>query len=160
MDGFSSFDLTSNNGGETETIKIALDGSNLETSIKLTSVDYAKIHVDVDSSDTIVAGKDPHEVHIKVVDKNGALIDGFSGVASLDFPKNSGVLSTNFVSIKNGVNTDKITLTPKYLAAKNLALDIQIPGIKDIESNTVTVLPDVAMRVGLSADQTSLEARV
>ncbi|MFZ4461251.1 MAG: hypothetical protein ACOYN2_01555 [Patescibacteria group bacterium] len=159
VDGFSSFDLTSNNGGETETVKITIEGLKLEKTINLTSVDTAKIQVDVDGRESIVAGKDAHEIHIKILDEKGAVMEGFSGVASLDFPKNSGVISTSFVNIKNGVNVDKVTFTPKYLAAENLAIDIQIPGIKDLSGNVITVLPDVPMRVGLSPDQTDLEAR-
>lgn len=159
VDGFSSFDLTSNNGGETETVKITIEGSNLEKTITLKSVETAKIQVEVADRDTIVAGKDPHEITIKVLDDKGAVMSGFSGIASLDFPKNSGVISTSFVNIRDGVSVDKILFTPKYLAAENLAIDIQIPGIKDIDGNFITVLPDVPMRVGLAPDQTDLEAR-
>lgn len=159
VDGFSAFDLTSNNGGENESIKISLKGTELTTTLAIASVDNARMSIEVDDKDHIIVGKAPHEVRIKVLDKNGKLLDGFSGVASLDFPKNSGVFSTSFVSIKNGVSNEKIFFTPQFVAGENLAMDIQIPGIKSIDGNTISVLPDLPMRVGLAPDQASLEAR-
>lgn len=136
-----------------------MEGTDLKKNLTLTSVSDAKIQVDVENRDNIVAGKEAHEVKLSVVDGNGKLIEGFSGVASLDAPANSGVFSNGFVSIKGGKNDEKILFTPKYVAAKNIVLDIQIPGLKTLEGNMVTVLPDAPIRVGMDSANTTIEAK-
>lgn len=140
-------------------LSFRIDKANLSSeSVALRSVEYAKISMEVADRDHLIAGKEPHAVQVKVLDKDNRVLEGYNGVMSLDFPKLSGTLSTPFVRIVNGVSTG-VTLTPGYVAEKNLHIQTQIPGINDIEGDTVTVLPDVPMSFAFAKKDDRIEAK-
>lgn len=59
----------------------------------------------------------------------------------------------------DGVSVEDIFFVPKYAAGKNLALDVQIPGVQAVEGNTVTVLPDTPMSFEFSGGGGKTEAK-
>lgn len=139
-------------------LSFRIDKANISSeTIRLRSIEYAKISMDVENRERIIAGKESHTVHVKVLDKDNRVLDGYNGVMSLDFPKLSGTLSAPFVRIVNGASTG-ITLTPGYVAERNLHIQAQIPGIDDIEGDTVTVLPDVPMSFSFAKKDERIEA--
>lgn len=124
------------------------------------SIDNAKIRVNIPGRSAIVAGGTETEVNLEVIDSAGQVLTGFNGVASIDFPKNSGKFSTSFIQIENGKNNGAVKFTPGSVALIDGKIDVQIPGIQDIENGTLTVLPNVPMRVGLQTDLSKLEAKI
>lgn len=158
VEGYASFDIANDKASDDMKLSFRIDKVNLSSeTIILRSIDYAKISVDVADRDNIVAGKNPHTLNFRVLDKNNQVLSGYSGVMSLDFPKLSGTLSVPFVRVQNGVSTGVI-LTPGYVAEKDLRIQAQIPGINDVEGNTVTVLPDVPMSFAFAKQYDRIEA--
>lgn len=92
-------------------------------------------------------------------DKNNQVISGYNGILALDFPKLSGTLSAPFVKIVNGVSEADIVLTPGTVAAKDIQMSIQVPGINTVEGNIITVLPDVPMSFTFAKKYDRIEAR-
>jgi len=120
----------------------------------------------VEDRDNIVVGKEKHRLKIRVKDSNGNVLSrqneshgGFNGIVSLDFPKLSGVVEPAFARIVDGVSVGDIFFIPKYVAGKNLALDIQTPGISAVEGNNITVLPDAPMSFEFSGGGGKTEAK-
>jgi len=128
-------------------------------SIRLRSIEFAKIAIDIKDRDKIVVGKDKHSVLVKVLDKDGQVLTLYNGVMALDFPKLSGSFSQPFVSIKNGVSDGDIFFTPGYVAEKDLRIQAQVPGINTIEGDLLTILPDVPMNFEFIKAQDRMEAR-
>ena len=165
VEGMMSFEISANDGGQTHTIQFSTTdskGNSIKKEVPLTvkSIDYAKIRVGIPNRENIVAGGTGQTVNLEIVDANGGVLDGFNGVASIDFPKNSGSFDTQFVQIQNGKNTTPIKFNPGSVAIQGGKIDVQVPGIKDIEGGTLTVLPNLPMRVGLSTDTNNLEAKI
>lgn len=164
VEGMFSFEMSANDGGQTHTMNFSTidsKGATIKKDPPLTvkSIDSAKIRVNVPDRANLVAGGSGQTVTLEIVDAGGAVLDGFNGVASIDFPKNSGTFDTQFVQIQNGKNTTPILFKPGSVALKDGKIDVQVPGIKDIEGGTLTILPNVPMRVGLSTDTAKLEAK-
>ncbi len=113
----------------------------------------------VDDRDRIIAGGDKKKVSLEVTTPSGEVLTKFSGIASLDFPRNSGSFSRAFVQIRDGKNLDPIEFTPGTLAVQNASIDVQIPGIREVTGGTLTILPNAPMRVGLTSGVATLEAR-
>jgi hypothetical protein len=122
-------------------------------------VDRAKIALSVSDSGQLIAGGATKKVEIAILDGNGAPLTRFNGIASLNFPKNSGQFSRQFVTIRDGKNLDSIEFTPGTLAVQNATADISIPGISEISGNSLTILPAAPMRVALTSSVAVLEAR-
>ena len=153
-----SFNIASAQVGATN-IKFSLAGANLETpNITLSGIDSARIHVSVDSPDSIVVGGTAHAVHVSILGTDGTPITGLSGVASLSFPKLSGTLSGTVVTIKDGTTTDPIALVPQFVAGNNLTLSVTMPGITTVDGNTVNILADSPMSIGMTVDHPQMEA--
>jgi hypothetical protein len=109
VEGTTSLEVSSNSGGNTLSIELSLtlsDGKKIEKTIQVRSIDSAKIAMEMPKD--FVVGSPEKEVSLKIVDNEGKVLDGFNGIASLDFPKNSGKFTTPFVQIQNGVSTQKI----------------------------------------------------
>lgn len=159
VDGYTTFEVSSNDGGKELTFELEAKNRGLISSVKFRSLDYAKAVVDVENRHSLVVGTGSHLVNIRVVDKTGNELSGFDGMATVSFPKLSGTFDTNYVAIKNAKTATGFLLSPKYVAAKDLKIDVRIPGIRDIEGNIVTVLPDVAMRVALQTEKPAMEAK-
>jgi hypothetical protein len=159
----TSFDVSSNSGGQTLTLSIEVDdgsGKKLSTSLSTESVDRAKIALSVADSGQLIAGGAAKKVDLSVLDGNGNALNRFNGIASLDFPKNSGRFSRQFVTIRDGKNLDPIEFTPGTLAVQNATADVTIPGINEIAGNSLTILPAAPMRVALTSSVAVLEARI
>ena len=117
VEGMTSFEVTSTQSNDAIRVQFHLDSPNLDApSISLRSVDYAKIAIDVDGRNTIVVGKEKHVIKLRVLDRAGQQLNGFNGIASLDFPKVSGAISPSFVKIVNGESIDAISLSPNFAA--------------------------------------------
>lgn len=115
-------------------LSFRVDKANVASdSVILRSIDFAKVSVEVADKEHMVVGKEKHDVHIRVLDKNNQVLTGYNGILSLDFPKLSGTFSTPFVHIVHGISDSDITLTPGYVAEKDLHIQAQIPGINTIE---------------------------
>lgn len=61
--------------------------------------------VEVENRDSVVVGKEPHAVRVKLVDANGKILTGFDTVAALNFPQLSGIFDTNYLAVKDGLST-------------------------------------------------------
>lgn len=158
VDGYARVDVTSSSVGKIG-VKFSIANPKVESSIQdLTVVENAKIHVEVANPNNIVVGTGSHDIKISVLGADGKKIDGFSGIASIDFPKLSGTLNTSFVTIENGESSGALSLTPAFVSGHDLKLDIQIPGIDQIEGNTVNVLPDHPMSFEFQSDTSKVEA--
>ena len=117
VEGYTSFDLTSHSVSDSINLKFSIDEPKLESSIvSLRSIDFAKISTQIEGKDSIVVGKEAHRIKLSVLDRNNQVLRGFNGIASIDFPKLSGVVNPGFVKIVDGVSQDDISLTPKYVA--------------------------------------------
>lgn len=149
--------MTSNDAGAEFDVTVSVPERKLSVPHRIRSVEYAKAVVSVENRDGIRAGSGSHAVTIDVVDRAGTRISDFSGVAAVDFPRLSGTLSSNFVQIKNGVS-DPIVFSPGTLAGQNLAIQVKIPGVRDVEGNVVNVRPGDPMLVTLSAEKDGMEA--
>lgn len=142
-------------------LSFRIDSANIASStITLQSIDFAKISLEVDNRNQIVAGKEPHIVRVKILDKNNQVLGGYNGIISLDFPKLSGTISTPLLHITNGLSDTGTLLTPAFVAEKNLHIQAQIPGISAIEGDIVTVLPDVPMSFAFLKADDRIEAKV
>ena len=159
LEGFTTFEISTSDGGKDLSFEIEAQDRGLSAKTDFRSIDYAKAVVDVENRDSVVVGKAPHVVKVKVVDKDGKTLTGFHGVAAVNFPKFSGTFDTNFVAIQDGLSATGFVLTPKYVAAENLKIDVRIPGVRDVEDNVLTVYPDIPMRVALETEKPSIEAR-
>ncbi len=162
MDGVASIEVSANAGGQNLSVDLSIidsDGKNISKNIKVSSIDSAKIAVDIPSRENIIAGAGEKDVTVRITDANGKNLDGFNGIASIDFPKNSGKFSSPFVQIQNGVSSQALKFIAGTVAVENGKIDVQVPGIKEVVGGNLTILPDAPMRVGLSADTTTLEAR-
>ncbi len=157
VDGIASFELTGNDADARFDVSVTVPERALSKSVSLRSVEYAKAVVDVASRDSVRAGTGSHAVSVRIADRSGTTISDFSGVASVGFPEFSGTLSSEFVQIKNGV-ADSLTFFPGTLAGENLALDVRVPGVRDVEGNVLDVRPDAPMAVRLDADGSDMEA--
>lgn len=141
-------------------LSFRIDRANISSdSVLLRSVDFAKVSIEVADREHIVAGKEKHAVHIRVLDKNNQVLSGYNGIISLDFPKLSGTLNTPFVRIAQGISETGMFLTPGYVAEKNLRILSQVPGISVVEGNVVTILPDVPMSFAFVKKDDRMEAR-
>lgn len=141
-------------------LSFRIDRANIASdTVKLQSIDFAKIALEVADKDNIVVGKNAHKVTIQIRDKNNQVMTGYNGIASLDFPKLSGSFNTPFVHIKNGVSEGNILLTPAYVAEKNLRIQVQIPGLGTVEGDSVNVLPDAPMSFAFATQADRMEAR-
>lgn len=160
VEGYASFDVTNMRTSDAMNLSFRIDRANISSdSVRLRSIDFAKISVEVEDREHMVVGKEKHAVRIKVLDKNNQLLDKYNGVLSLDFPKLSGAMSTPFVHISKGVSDTDIFLTPGHVAEKDIRIQAQIPGIKTIEGNTVTILPDEPMSFAFVKKDDRMEAR-
>ncbi|MDD2745687.1 MAG: VCBS repeat-containing protein, partial [Candidatus Gracilibacteria bacterium] len=164
VEGYLGFEISANDGNQTQTLNFSTTDSTgntiNSTPLTIKSIDYAKIRVNIPGRSTIVAGGTETDVNLEVVDADGQVLTGFNGVASIDFPKNSGKFSTSFIQIENGKNKVAVKFTPGSVAVIDGKIDVQIPGIQDIENGTLSVLPSVPMRVGLQTDTSKMEAKV
>lgn len=159
VEGYTTFEITTNDGGKNLTFDLKTKDGKYSASTGFKSLDYAKAVVEVADRANVVVGKEAHAVNVKVVDAAGVTLQGFDGVAAVAFPELSGTFDTNFVAIKDGKTSTGLLLTPKYVAGKKLAVDVRIPGVKDVEGNELDVLPDVPMRVALETEKPAMEAR-
>ncbi|MDQ1344300.1 MAG: hypothetical protein QG650_1020, partial [Patescibacteria group bacterium] len=160
LEGFTTFEISTSDGGKDLSFEIEAQNRGISAKTDFRSIDYAKAVVEVENRDSFVVGKAPHAVKVKVVDKDGKTLTGFHGVAAVNFPKLSGTFDTNFVAIQDGLSSTGFVLTPKYVAAENLRIDVRIPGVRDVEGDVLTVYPDVPMRVALETEKPSIEARI
>ncbi len=168
VEGVLSFEMsadagsTGNNTHKLDFSTVDSKGATIKMATPLTvqSIDYAKIQVNVANRGSLVAGGSGQTVTLKITDNLGQVLTGFNGVASLDFPKNSGFFSTPFVQITNGTNSGALTFTPGTVAILDAKIDVQVPGIVDVEGGTLSILPNVPMRVGLLSDTAKFEAKV
>lgn len=160
IQGYASFEITNANPSDAMELSFRIDRANIASSpLSLRSIDFAKVSLEVDARDSIVVGKEGHAVRIRMLDRDNQVLTGYTGIASLDFPKLSGTLSAPLVHIVNGVSSSGITLTPGYVAEKNLQIRVQVPGITTIEGNTVTVLPDIPMSFAFAQKDDRMEAK-
>lgn len=84
--------------------------------------------MEIKNRETVIAGGDETEAEIKVADRNGLTINGFNGIASIDFPENSGVFNTEFVRIENGTSSGSgLKFKPGTVALVDGKIDVQIP---------------------------------
>lgn len=80
MEGYTSFNLTSHRANESIQLKIRIANKNLESPLlTLRSIESARISVDVEDRDHIVAGKEKHRVTIRVKDSNGNILSRANG---------------------------------------------------------------------------------
>lgn len=94
-------------------LSFRIDRANISSeTVTLRSIDFAKISLEVDNRDHITVGKEKHSVRIKMLDANNRILSGYDGVIALDFSKLSGVFTTPFVRIKNGISETEIAFTP------------------------------------------------
>ncbi len=138
VEGVMNFEMSANDGGQTHTLNFSTTDSNgtvvnMASPLTVKSIDYAKIRVNVPNRTALIAGGSGQLVNLEIADSAGQILTGFNGVASIDFPKNSGSFDTQFVQILNGKNKDPITFKPGTVAVIDAKIDIQVPGIKDIE---------------------------
>lgn len=168
IDGYTTFQIANKEAREMDVSFQVVRSSGTVTSVplKLRSIDFAKISVEIEGRDTIVAGKNKHRVTIKLLDREGKLLDrknesngGFNGIVAMDFPALSGRLNMPFAKIVDGQSVDDIFLTPGYVAGKNLQMQMQIPGITTIVGDRVTVSPDVPMSFSFAKKDARLEAK-
>ncbi|MBP8016521.1 VCBS repeat-containing protein, partial [Candidatus Gracilibacteria bacterium] len=159
LEGFSYFTIKANEVGNIS-LKFSVSNPSIESQIfTVQSLDSAKIKIDIENKDNIIVGKEKHKINIYVQDSNNQLLNKFNGVAYFDFPSISGNIEPNFVQIKNGKNVEDVYLNPNFVAGKDIKLNINIPGINDIEGNIVTILPDKPMRLGLINTKQKFEAK-
>lgn len=159
VEGFTTFEVSTSDGGKDLKFGIEIKNRGLKAETSFRSVDYAKAVVDVENRGNIVVGKEPHAVRVKLVDENGKTLSGFDGVAAINFPALSGIFDTNYLGIKDGLSVTGALLTPKYVAGKDLKIDVRVPGVKDVENDLVTVYPDVPMRITLETEKPAIEAK-
>lgn len=159
VEGFTTFEVSTSDGGKDLKFSLEIKNRGLKAETSFRSLDYAKAVVEVENRDNIVVGKEPHAVRVKLVDENGKALSGFDGVAAINFPALSGIFDTNYLGIKNGLSATGALLTPKYVAGKDLKIDVRVPGVKDVENDLVTVYPDVPMRVSLETEKPAIEAK-
>lgn len=77
VDGYTSFDVSSNNGGENINLSISTSNGSLKQDTSLKTIEYAKVVSEVSDAENIVAGKDPHTVKFKLVDTAGNTLSDF-----------------------------------------------------------------------------------
>lgn len=134
IDGYASFDITNTKTSDDMDLSFRIDKANVSSdSLRLRSIDFAKVSIDVADRDHIVVGKEKHKVQVKVLDRNNQVLSGYNGILALDFPKLSGTIDTPFMRIKNGVSETEANLVPGYVAEKNLRIQAQIPGVGTVE---------------------------
>ena len=160
IEGYTSFEITNPGTSDDMNLSFRIDRANIASdAITLRSIDFAKIALEVTDKDNIVVGKGKHLVVVKILGSDGQILTGYNGIASIDFPKLSGSFNTPFVHIKNGVSDADIFLTPRYVAEKNLRVQIQIPGIGTVDGGTLEILPDIPMSFAFSKQNDRAEAR-
>lgn len=114
VEGYASFEISTNEGGQNQTIKVTHptgNGQELTSQIQVQSIDDAKVIATIEGGNSVVAGSSPRPFQLTIARPDGSILTGFNGIASLDFPKNSGIFSSQFVEIKDG-KSSPITFTP------------------------------------------------
>ncbi|MDD2566021.1 MAG: VCBS repeat-containing protein [Candidatus Gracilibacteria bacterium] len=161
LEGYSNFRVKSDGNPGTITIKFSVENTNISKEIKLESIESAKIKLNIENSNNIIAGGNKHKISISVIEnnENNKLLDKFNGVAYFDFPELNGVIVNNFVKIKNGKSEEDVYLFPGIVASKNIKINASVPGVDKIEGNIISVLPDKPMYVGLVNSNPKLEAK-
>ncbi|MDD2487531.1 MAG: hypothetical protein PHS92_04120 [Candidatus Gracilibacteria bacterium] len=137
------------------------DTSNIEYNLPqpIKVIDYAKISLDIENKDNIVAGKEKHKINVIVKDRDGKKIDGFNSVLYFDFPKTSGSIEPNYVQIKDGKNEGEVNFVPNFVAGKDLKINLNLPGVNEFEGNVIEVLPDIPVKIEESISKDKIEAK-
>lgn len=104
VEGFTTFEVSTSDGGKDLKFSLEIKNRGLKAETSFRSVDYAKAVVEVENRDSVVVGKEPHAVRVKLVDADGKVLSGFDGVAALNFPQLSGIFDTNYLALKDGLS--------------------------------------------------------
>ncbi|EKE27248.1 MAG: hypothetical protein ACD_3C00233G0001 [uncultured bacterium (gcode 4)] len=159
LEWFANFKVRNTWGKWEMKLKLKVENSSAESEITLEAVEYAKIRVNIENKDKIIVWWDKHKLTLDITDNDNKTLTKFNWVAYFEMPELYGVIQPNFTKIKNGKLTEDVYFVPNFVAGRNLKLNVSVPGIDVTENNTITVLPDKPLYVGLTNSKSKLEAK-
>ncbi|EKE29579.1 MAG: hypothetical protein ACD_2C00141G0001 [uncultured bacterium (gcode 4)] len=160
LEWFANFKVRNTWSAWTMNLKFKAENSAAESGIlTLEAVDYAKIKVNIENRDKIIVWWDKHKISLDIVGWDNKTLTKFNWVAYFEIPELYGVVQPNFTKIKDWKLTEDVFFVPNFVAGRNLKLNVSVPWIEATEGNTLTVLPEKPLYVGLTNSKSKLEAK-
>ncbi|MDD2870584.1 MAG: VCBS repeat-containing protein [Candidatus Gracilibacteria bacterium] len=158
-EGYKIFRLKSNNTSGKSIVNVTVlddEGNKLANTNKTVDV-YSDINLTVKPiSGDIKVGGATYKFEISLRNKNGAILTDFDSRAYLT-ADSIFLESTNpYFELKNGVA--EVEFKTKTVAGKNIPIEFQVEGLKNIVQKNVTIYPDKAMKLDLNLSQNKIEA--